>query len=134
MTKKRQRRDTSLVSSSGGDSDAWASIDSASDCISPISKSSHDIGWPLPKNRGYTGELLEDQQLSLFPIPVIEINPNKNMNQEVIVLRGLYLNKEMSLLQFSTLGGKCHRAIIQLIPPLYWWNPAWRMRQKIQNF
>ncbi|KAF2362152.1 hypothetical protein FHG87_007086 [Trinorchestia longiramus] len=32
---------------------------------------------------GDTGELLDDQQLSLTPIPAIEINPDKNLNPEV---------------------------------------------------
>ncbi|KAF2365920.1 hypothetical protein FHG87_003333 [Trinorchestia longiramus] len=59
MCNKRQRRGMRSVSSSGGDLDAWASIDSSTECISPTPQplsSSHDIRWPLPTNRGHWGE------------------------------------------------------------------------------
>ncbi|KAF2355918.1 hypothetical protein FHG87_013325 [Trinorchestia longiramus] len=88
-----QRRGTNLVSSSGGYSDAWVAIDSASDCIpptpsQPLSPSQVMISDGLCPQIRDTGELLEDQQLSLSPIPVIEMNPNKNMNQEVHSFEG----------------------------------------------
>ncbi|KAF2365563.1 hypothetical protein FHG87_003680 [Trinorchestia longiramus] len=35
MRKKRQKRGTICISSSGGDSDAWACIDSSTECIPP---------------------------------------------------------------------------------------------------
>ncbi|KAF2355375.1 hypothetical protein FHG87_013866 [Trinorchestia longiramus] len=49
------KRGTSCVSSSGGDSDAWACIDSSIECIPPTPSQhlslNHDIGWPLTTNR-----------------------------------------------------------------------------------
>ncbi|KAF2345167.1 hypothetical protein FHG87_024075 [Trinorchestia longiramus] len=93
MPKKRQRRGTSSLSSSGGDSDAWVSIDSSTECILPTPSQplwprqvmiSDDL-WP---QIGDTGELLGDQQLSLTPLPAIEINPDKNLNPEVHSFEG----------------------------------------------
>ncbi|KAF2348965.1 hypothetical protein FHG87_020278 [Trinorchestia longiramus] len=92
MPKKRQRRGTSSLSSSGGDSDAWASIDSSSECIpptsQPLSPCQVTISDGLCPQIGDTGELLGDQQLSLTPIPAIEINPGKNLNPEVHSFEG----------------------------------------------
>ncbi|KAF2348901.1 hypothetical protein FHG87_020344 [Trinorchestia longiramus] len=64
----------------GGDSDAWVSIDSSTECIPPtpsqlLSPYQVMIFDGLFSQIGDTGELLGDQQLSLTPIPAIEINP-----------------------------------------------------------
>ncbi|KAF2356790.1 hypothetical protein FHG87_012454 [Trinorchestia longiramus] len=76
-----------------GDSDAWISIDSSTECIPPTSSqplspcqvmTSDDLCPQI----GDTGELLGDQQLSLTPIPAIEINPDKNLNPEVHSFEG----------------------------------------------
>ncbi|KAF2359383.1 hypothetical protein FHG87_009860 [Trinorchestia longiramus] len=93
MPKKRQRRGTSSLSSSGGDSDAWVSIDSSTECIpptpsQPLSPSQVMISDGLCPEIGDTGELLGDQQLSLTPIPAIETNPDKNLNPEVHSFEG----------------------------------------------
>ncbi|KAF2360101.1 Endonuclease/exonuclease/phosphatase [Trinorchestia longiramus] len=89
IRKKRQRRGTSSVSSSGGDSDAWDSIDSSTESITPspsqpLSPSQVLISDGLCPQNGDTGELLDDQQLSLSSISAIEINPNKNLNLELL--------------------------------------------------
>ncbi|KAF2365173.1 CCR4-NOT transcription complex subunit 11 [Trinorchestia longiramus] len=88
MPKKRQRRGTSSLSLSGGDSDAWVSIDSSKECIpptpsQPLSPCQVMISDGLCPQIGETGELLGDQQLSLTSIPAIRINPDKNLNPEV---------------------------------------------------
>ncbi|KAF2353148.1 Endonuclease/exonuclease/phosphatase [Trinorchestia longiramus] len=92
MPKKRQRRGMSSLSSSGGDSDAWASIGSSTECISPtpqpLSPCQVMISDGLCSQIGDSGELLGDQQLSLTPIPAIEINPDKNLNPEVHSFEG----------------------------------------------
>ncbi|KAF2355111.1 hypothetical protein FHG87_014137 [Trinorchestia longiramus] len=93
MPKKRQRRGTSSLSSSGGDSDAWISIDSSTECIlptpsQPLSPCQVIISDGVFSRIGDTGELLSDQQLSLTPIPAIAINPDKNLNPEVHSFEG----------------------------------------------
>ncbi|KAF2347388.1 hypothetical protein FHG87_021857 [Trinorchestia longiramus] len=93
MPKKRQRRGTSSLSLSGGDSDAWVSIDSSTECIpptpsQPLSPCQVMIYDGLFSQIGDTGELLGDQQLSLTPIPAIENNPDKNVNPEVHSFEG----------------------------------------------
>ncbi|KAF2347690.1 hypothetical protein FHG87_021551 [Trinorchestia longiramus] len=96
MPKKSQRRGTSSLSLSGGDSDAWVYIDSSTECIPPIPSQPlspcqvmiSDGLFSGPSDIGDTGELLGDQQLSLIPIPAIEINPDKNLNPEVHSFEG----------------------------------------------
>ncbi|KAF2349014.1 hypothetical protein FHG87_020230 [Trinorchestia longiramus] len=93
MPKKIQRRGTSSLSLSGGDSDAWVSMDSSTECIpptpsQPLSSCQVMISDGLFSQIGDTGELLGDQQLSLTPIPAIEINPEKNLNPEVHSFEG----------------------------------------------
>ncbi|KAF2355367.1 Ribosomal protein S24/S35 mitochondrial conserved domain [Trinorchestia longiramus] len=93
MPKKRQRRGTSSLSLSGGDSDAWVSIDSLTECIpptpsQPLSPCQVMISDGLFSQVGDTGELLGDQQHSLTPIPAIETNPDKNVNPEVHSFEG----------------------------------------------
>ncbi|KAF2364085.1 hypothetical protein FHG87_005157 [Trinorchestia longiramus] len=93
MPIKRQRRGTSSLSSSGGDSDAWASIDSSTECIPPTSSQPLSpcqvmISDGLCPQIGDTGELLGDQQLSLTPISAIEINPDINLNPAVQSFQG----------------------------------------------
>ncbi|KAF2361617.1 hypothetical protein FHG87_007626 [Trinorchestia longiramus] len=77
----RLRRGTSSLSSSGGDSDGWDSIDSSTECIpptpsQPLSPSQVTISDGLCPEIGDTGELLGDQQT---PIPAIETNTDKNV-------------------------------------------------------
>ncbi|KAF2364459.1 hypothetical protein FHG87_004778 [Trinorchestia longiramus] len=60
---KRQRRGTSSLSLSGGDSDAWVSIDSSTECIPPtpshpFSPCQVMISDGLFSQIGDTGELL----------------------------------------------------------------------------
>ncbi|KAF2344413.1 hypothetical protein FHG87_024831 [Trinorchestia longiramus] len=98
MPKKRQRRGTSSLSSSGGDSDGWISIDSSTECIpptpsQPLSPCQVMISDGLCPQIGDTWELLCDQQLSLTPIPAIEINPDKNLNPEVHSFEGFLLEQ-----------------------------------------
>ncbi|KAF2344128.1 hypothetical protein FHG87_025116, partial [Trinorchestia longiramus] len=86
-------RGTSSPSLSGRDSDAWVSIDSSTECIpptlsQPLSPCQVMISDGLCPQIGDTGELLGDQQLSLTPIPAIEINPDKNLNPEVHSFEG----------------------------------------------
>ncbi|KAF2356876.1 Ribonuclease H domain [Trinorchestia longiramus] len=83
----------SSLSLSGGDSDAWVSINSSTECIpptpsQPLSPCQVMISDGLFSQIRDTGELLGDQQLSLTPIPAIETNPDKNVNPEVHSFEG----------------------------------------------
>ncbi|KAF2368491.1 hypothetical protein FHG87_000743 [Trinorchestia longiramus] len=68
-------------------------MDSSTECITPtpsqpLSPCQVMISDGLFSQIGDTGELLGDQQLSLSPIPAIEINPDKNLNPEVHSFEG----------------------------------------------
>ncbi|KAF2354491.1 hypothetical protein FHG87_014754 [Trinorchestia longiramus] len=108
----------SSLSSSGGDSDGWISIDSSMECIpptpsQPLSPCQVMISDGLFSQIGGTGELLDDQQLLLSPLPAIEINPDKNLNPEVQSFEGFSPEQGdvITPVQHNKIGAwkvKCH--------------------------